>query len=190
MALVVGFSGSPRPHGNTHFLVREVLAGAAGAGAETRFYDLNRTPVQGCQACMKCKEPDHRGRCATEDAFAEMNKAVYAAEGIVLGAPVYIGYWSGQAKTFIDRWYCWRSRDGWHLPAGKRALIICTCGAGAESYQDLLDRQVAWMNRLGMNARGLMAASLSGPGAAASRPELVEQARIEGRRLAGPHIEK
>jgi multimeric flavodoxin WrbA len=186
MGLVVGFSGSPRAHGNTNFLVREVLAAASAEAAETRFFDLNATAVAGCQACMKCKDAGHRGRCAVEDGFAEMNKAIHAADALVCGAPVYIGYWSGQFKLFMDRWYCWRSSEGWHLPAGKRALMICTCGAKAESYQDLLDRQVAWMkDRLSMDARGLMAASLSGPGAAAARPELVEQARAEGRRLAG-----
>jgi multimeric flavodoxin WrbA len=185
VGLVVGFSGSPRAHGNTHFLVRETLAAAAAAGAETKFFDLNLNTISGCQACMKCKEPDHRGRCAVEDAFTEMNEAMQAADGMVFGAPVYIGYWSGQAKLFIDRWYCWRSSEGWHLPSGKRALMICTCGAKAESYQDLLDRQVTWMGRLGMDAHGLMAASLSGLDAARSRPELVEQARAEGRRLAG-----
>lgn len=186
MSLVVGFSGSPRAHGNTHFLVREALAAAAAEGAETRFFDLNATPVAGCQACMKCKEAGHRGRCAVEDGFGEMNKAIHAADAIVFGAPVYIGYWSGQAKLFMDRWYCWRSSEGWHLPTGKRALMVCTCGAKAESYQDLLDRQVEWMSgRLGMIARGLMAASLSGPGAAAARPDLVAQARADGRWLAG-----
>ena len=109
MSLVVGFSGSPRPDGNTHFLVHSVLAAARAAGAEVRFYDLNEQAVKGCQACMKCKEDGHEGRCAVDDAFTAMNEDLHRADALVFGAPVYIAYWSGQAKNFIDRWY-WRSR--------------------------------------------------------------------------------
>lgn len=185
MPFVVGFCGSPRKDGNTSYLVHEVLAAAAAAGAETRSYDLNDPPVAGCQACMTCKEEGHFGRCAHKDVFGEMNRDILRADGVVFGAPVYIGYWSGQAKNFIDRWYCFRSRGGWELPPGKRALMICACGAQASSYQDLLDRQVAWMRRIGMDARGLMAAGLSGKGAAKSRPELGVRAQVEGRWLAG-----
>lgn len=185
MSFVVGFCGSPRKNGNTSYLVHEVLAAAAAAGAATKFYDLNDPPVAGCQACMTCKEEGNFGRCAHDDAFAEMNRDILRADGVVLGAPVYIGYWSGQAKNFIDRWYCFRSRSGWEFPQGRRALMICTCGAQALSYQGLLDKQVEWMRRIGMDARGLMAAGLSGRDTARNRPELGEQARAEGRRLAG-----
>jgi multimeric flavodoxin WrbA len=185
VSFVVGFSGSPRPDGNTHHLVETALASAAAAGAEVRFYDLNATPVRGCQACMACKEPDHRGRCAVDDAFSAMNEDLKRADGLILGAPVYIGYWSGQAKNFIDRLYCWRSRQGWEIPAGKRALVVCTCGAKAESYQDLLDRMVAFFDHAGMAARGLMAASLSGKDAARGRAELTAEAAAAGRWLAG-----
>jgi multimeric flavodoxin WrbA len=185
MPFVVGFCGSPRKGANTSYLVKEVLAGAAAAGAETRFHDLNDPPVHGCQACMACKEESHFGRCAHHDAFEAMNQDILRADGIVFGAPVYIGYWSGQAKSFIDRWYCFRSRAGWHFPPGKRALMICTCGAQTSSYQDLLDRQVAWMRRIGMDAQGLMAAGLSGKDAARGRAELGEQARSLGPWLAG-----
>ncbi len=184
MAFVVGFSASPRKDGNTRFLVERALAAAAAAGAEVRLYDLNETPVQGCQACMKCKEPGHLGRCALDDCFTAMNEDMRRADGFVFGAPVYIGYWSGQAKSFIDRWYCFRSSDGYHFPPGKRAAMICTCGAKAESYQELLDKQVAWMTRLGMDTRGLMAGSMSGKDAARSRAELAAAADDLGAWLA------
>jgi multimeric flavodoxin WrbA len=183
--IVVGFSGSPRPDGNTHFLVKEALAAAEAAGAEVRFYDLNETPVRGCQACMACKEPGHEGRCAVDDAFTAMNEDIRRADALVFGAPVYIGYWSGQAKNFIDRWYCYRSRNAYHFPPVKRAAMVCTCGADAESYQGLLDKQVSWMtDRLGLDTRGLMAANLSGKDAAAGRVELVSKAREIGAWLA------
>jgi len=185
MALVIGVSGSPRPDGNTHYLVQSALAAAAAAGAETRFYDLNADAVRGCQACMACKEPEHRGRCAVEDGFSQISDDLRRADGLILGAPVYIGYWSGQAKNFIDRLYCWRSRDGWALPPGKRAAFVCTCGAGAESYQGLLDQGVAMLRRMGMDARGLMAAGLGGKDAARQRPELAGDAERLGAWLAG-----
>lgn len=184
MSFVVGFSGSPRRDGNTHFLVKEALAAAEAAGAKVRFYDLNETPVSGCQACMACKEPGHEGRCAVDDAYTAMNKDMWRADAIVFGAPVYIGYWSGQAKNFIDRWYCFRGREGYHFPPGKRAAFICTCGAKAESYQDLLDKQVAWMRRLGMETKALMAASMSGKDAASGNAALKAEANAIGTWLA------
>jgi multimeric flavodoxin WrbA len=186
MALVIGFVGSPRTDGNTSFLVREALAAAAQGGAATRLYDLNQPPVRGCQACMTCKEPGHEGRCAVDDAFTAMNRDLWQADAIVFGAPVYIGAWSGQAKNFIDRWYCFRGRDAYHFPPIKRALMICTCGAKPEAYQDLLDKQVGWMrDRLGMVTHGLMAGSMAGKDAASSRADLVAAARREGAWLVG-----
>lgn len=115
-----------------------------------------------------------------------MNEDLRQADAIIFGAPVYIGYWSGQAKNFIDRWYCFRSRTAYHFPPVRRAVMACTCGAGAESYQALLDKQVSWMSdRLGMETRGLMAASLSGKDAAAAgRAELMSEAREMGLWLA------
>lgn len=181
MALVVGFVGSPRTDGNTGFLVHEALAAAAQAGAETKLYDLNQPGVRGCQACMKCKEPGHEGRCAVDDAFTAMNQDLWRADAIVFGAPVYIGAWSGQAKTFIDRWYCFRGRDAYHFPPIKRALMICTCGATPEAYQGLLDTQVGWMrDRLGMDTHGLIAGSMAGKATASYRADLAEAARREG----------
>jgi multimeric flavodoxin WrbA len=46
---VIAINGSPRKNGNTATMLKEVLAGAADAGAETRFIHLNDLDMKGCQ---------------------------------------------------------------------------------------------------------------------------------------------
>ncbi len=99
---VIGIVGSPRENGNTAALVRQMLKGAAEAGADTEVFYLNKLNFRGCQACMYCKSHDV---CKQEDDMARVIEEIKKADGIIIGSPVYIGYVSGQTKLFLDRLY-------------------------------------------------------------------------------------
>lgn len=98
---VVGFVGSPRKKGNTLAMVNEVLRGARDAGAETEIHVLNALNMKGCQACYKCQTPD--GRCVQKDDMQKLYDAIFSADGVVIGSPVYMLQVTGQTKTFVDR---------------------------------------------------------------------------------------
>lgn len=100
MSKVIGFSGSPRKDANTDRLVRQVLAGAAEAGAETKFFHVAELGVQGCKSCYHCKT---HLTCSIPDGMQALLAEVLSADAVVLGTPVYMGQMSGQLKIFVDR---------------------------------------------------------------------------------------
>ena len=102
MATVLGFSGSPRLDANTDTLVHAVLAGAASAGAETRFFRVQDMNMRPCCACMWCRE--NRG-CAMKDEFSPLWPELFAADAVVIGSPVYMWQMTAQTKTLVDRLY-------------------------------------------------------------------------------------
>ena len=97
---VVGFSGSPRKDANTDRLVRQVLAGAKAAGAETKFIRIADLKISGCISCYHCKTHD---TCSIKDDMQDIYKDIHGADACVIGSPVYMGQVSGQTKIFWDR---------------------------------------------------------------------------------------
>jgi multimeric flavodoxin WrbA len=123
---VIGIVGSPRRNGNTNAVVQQVLEGAAEAGAETRTFLLNEMDYRGCQACDYCKIHD---KCKLEDDLAELFNEITEADGIIFGAPIYFGQFSGQMRLFLDRCYSLINADfSARLPAGKKAVIVVAQG--------------------------------------------------------------
>ena len=122
MKTVIGIVGSPRKGGNTDILVRQVLAGAAAEGDETKIFYLEDLEYQGCQGCRYCKMNEG---CRVEDDMTLLYQELIAADGIVLGTPVYFGQMSGQTKLFLDRWYALMNPDfSSRLPAGKKMVLV------------------------------------------------------------------
>ena len=102
---VLGVVCSPRKGGNTEFLMCEALGGAKENGADIellRISDMNIAPCDGCEACHQT------GKCRIKDDMQKLYKKILAADGIILGSPVYFWSVSGQAKTFMDRTYALR----------------------------------------------------------------------------------
>lgn len=97
---VLAMSCSPRKSGNTEILLNEALDGAKAEGAEVELYRIsgkNILPCDGCWTCMK------EGQCHIKDDMQELYEKLLAADGIILGTPIYFYGMTAQAKTFIDR---------------------------------------------------------------------------------------
>ena len=100
---VLGISGSPRRGGNTDILIETALAELAGAGIETEFLSLADRPVKPCTACRGCFAADEI-RCVQEDpAFEGILEKFAAADGILVGSPVYFGSATPQTMALLDR---------------------------------------------------------------------------------------
>ena len=125
--LILGINGSPRgERGATMRLVRAVLAGAKEGGAEVEALNLVDHDLRFRNACSTCHTD---GDCAFEDDFPAVYGRIRAADGIVLGSPVYIDLVSGQMKLLIDR-----MADGIQCQslAGKYGCAVATSGDHAE----------------------------------------------------------
>jgi multimeric flavodoxin WrbA len=154
---ILGISGSPRGlRSGTRLLVERVLDGARVAGAEVEFVDLGDVYVAYCVACDSCHA---KGTCSRTDEFAPLREKMLAADGLVLGSPLYFNSVTAQLKTVIDR-----LADVIHcqLFLGKYACSVCVSG-GPEH-----ELGVTYMNgvlvRLGCSAVGGVGASRSIPG--------------------------
>jgi multimeric flavodoxin WrbA len=109
---VIGFNGSARKDGNTSILIQKVFDELETEGIETKLVNLGPQSVNGCLACLKCFEKKD-GHCVQDkDNLNQWLDEMAAADGIVLGTPVYFANISGQIKCFMDRaWMVARAND-------------------------------------------------------------------------------
>lgn len=99
---VIAINGSPRKRGNTEILIREVLRVLEKKGIETELIQIGGKKVNGCVACMKCKE-EMDGRCHKKnDLLNEVISKMIAADGILIGSPVYFSDLTPETKALID----------------------------------------------------------------------------------------
>lgn len=100
---VLGISGSPRPGGNTDILVHLALDVLAEQGIETEFLSLADRPIKPCVACRGCAKADRLDCVQHDPAFEGMVERFAAADGILLGSPVYFGSATPQIMALLDR---------------------------------------------------------------------------------------
>ncbi|MGC8864066.1 MAG: flavodoxin family protein, partial [Armatimonadota bacterium] len=98
---IIGVCGSPRGHRSaTMHLVERVLDGARATGADVELVDVCDLKIDYCAACDACHAT---GFCSRNDEFALLKEKMLAADGLVLGSPLYFNSVSAQLKTVIDR---------------------------------------------------------------------------------------
>lgn len=130
---VIGFNGSARKDGNTSVLIQKVFDELEAEGIETRLVNLGPQSVNGCLACMKCFE-NKDGHCVQKkDGLNDWLDEMAAADGIILGTPVYFANISGQIKCFMDRaWMVARANDNM-FKRKVGAAVVAARRAGAVS---------------------------------------------------------
>ena len=102
---LMAINGSPRKIWNTATLLKKALKGAASQGAETELvhlYDLN---FKGCISCFACKIRGGKsyGRCAVKDDLRPILEKIAAADGLILGSPIYFGIVTGEMRSVMER---------------------------------------------------------------------------------------
>ncbi len=98
---VLAISGSPRPQGNTRLLLQEALQTLEQEGLETEYISLHDRQILPCRACLKCAQ--EKNRCAQEDDFLPIYEAMAAADGLIVGSPVYFGSATPNLMALLDR---------------------------------------------------------------------------------------
>ena len=114
---VLAISGSPRPQGNTRLLLETALKVLEGHGIATEYLSLHGKDIRPCLACMKCAKD--KNRCAQEDDFMPVFEAMAAADGLIVGSPVYFGSATPNLMALLDRaGYVARQGDNRLRPQG------------------------------------------------------------------------
>ncbi|MCQ2444444.1 MAG: flavodoxin family protein [Mailhella sp.] len=97
---VLLINGSPHPKGCTFTARSEVAATLEAEGVTAEILQVGSLPVRGCLGCYKCRET---GRCVIDDIVNEAAAKFAAADGLVIGSPVYYASPNGTMLSFLDR---------------------------------------------------------------------------------------
>lgn len=98
---VIGINGSARKDGNTALILRVVFEALEAEGIETELVQLHGRRIDGCKGCFACKG---EGECVfAKDDFNECFAQMLAADGIVLGSPVYSADVTSGMKALLER---------------------------------------------------------------------------------------
>ena len=134
MAKVLLINGSPHVHGCTAAALAEVEKNFQTEGLETELIQVGAKSIRGCIACGRCGE---LGRCVFEDAVNETAPKLRAADGIVIGSPVYYGSPNGTLLSFLDRLF-YSTPFSKHMKVGA-AVVSCRRGGNTASF-DVLNK--------------------------------------------------
>lgn len=129
---VLLINGSPRRNGCTFTALSEVEKTLNLEGIETELVQLGAKAVQGCIACGRCRT---LGRCAFDDLVNETAPKLEAADGLVVGSPVYYASANGGLIAFLDRLFYSTPFDK-TMKAGA-AVLSCRRGGASASFDEL-----------------------------------------------------
>ena len=132
---VLMINGSPRKNGCTFTALNEVAGQLNKAGISTEIFHLGKDPVQDCTACLKCAKT---GYCAFDaNGVNRCIDLLEAANGLVIGSPVYFAGPTGSLCSFLDRIFYRKA----HKYAFKPAATVGSCRrAGSVTSFDRLNK--------------------------------------------------
>lgn len=97
---VLIINGSPHPKGNTYTALHEMEQVFNAEGIETEIVTVGNKPLRGCIACNSCAE---KGKCVFDDEVNALAPKFEAADGLVIGSPVYYASANATLIACLDR---------------------------------------------------------------------------------------
>ena len=129
---VLLINGSPKANGNTALALKEMEKVFAGQGIETETVHVGNKAVRGCIACRSCAKT---GKCVFDDIVNEVAPKFEAADGIVVGSPVYYAGPNATTTAFLDRLF-FSTRFDKTMKVGA-AAVVCRRGGASASFDRL-----------------------------------------------------
>ena len=134
MSKVILLNGSPHAHGCTAAALDEMMRVFEAEGIETELIHVGAKNIRGCISCNKCSEA---GKCVFDDLVNEVAPKFEAADGLVIGSPVYYGSPNGTLLAFLDRLF-YSTPFSKHMKVGA-AVVSCRRGGNTASF-DVLNK--------------------------------------------------
>ncbi len=129
---VLLINGSPRPKGNTYTALAEMAKIFEQEGVECELLQIGHLPIRGCLGCRSCMAS---GKCVIDDIVNEVAPKLAAADGIVIGSPVYYASANGTLISFLDRLF-YSTRFDKTMKVGA-ALAVARRGGTTATYDEL-----------------------------------------------------
>ncbi len=131
---VLLLNGSPHPNGCTATALKEMISVFDAEGVETELIYVGNKNIRGCIACGSCMK---NGKCVFDDLVNEMAPKFEAADGLVIGSPVYYASPNGTILSFVDRLF-YSTRFSKHMKVGA-AIVSARRGGNTASF-DVLNK--------------------------------------------------
>ena len=129
---VLLINGSPRANGNTALSLTEMQKVFEAEGIETETIHVGKQPVRGCVGCGGCSK---KGKCVFDDVVNEVAPKFEAADGIVVGSPVYYAGPNATVQAFMDRLFYSASFDK-TMKVGA-SVAVCRRGGASATFDRL-----------------------------------------------------
>ena len=129
---VIAINGSPRKDGNTWSALETACKVLNEQGIETEIVNVGNMNITGCKACGACSG---KGACVINDGFNEVAEKAAAADGIIVGSPVYYAGVNGTLKCFLDRFFYVHSSKMRFKPAA--AVVALRRSGVTHTYQTI-----------------------------------------------------
>lgn len=134
MAKVILLNGSPRANGCTAAALAEMEKVLREEGVETELIQVGGKCIRGCIACGRCADA---GKCVFDDLVNEVAPKFEAADGLVVGSPVYYASPNGTIISFMDRLF-YSTPFTKHLKVG--AAVVSARRGGNTAAFDVLNK--------------------------------------------------
>ena len=126
---IVLLSGSPKPNGNTMQLMQECSKEIEALGVDAEIVSFAGKKIEACIACGRCSK---EGKCGLDDGLNEIIDKIRAADGLIVGTPVYFGTARGDVMCALQRiGYVSMNTD--HFLAGKVGGPIAVARRGGQT---------------------------------------------------------
>jgi multimeric flavodoxin WrbA len=177
---VVAIVGSPRPKGNTNYLVDQALQEISNHGIETEKIMLSQYRINGCLGHENCSS---FAACQQKDDAPAILEKFSTADGIILATPVYYYNMTAQMKTFIDRNY-FLYTHGIGLKARCAGVIVVAGGSAIDITVRALKRCFRVQGDKPEERTITLTGYASRAGEVKNQPALIEEARDLGKKMA------
>lgn len=166
--------------------MNKILEGARAQGANTQVFSASEFNIKPCQGCLGCAKGDG---CVIKDDMQKIYAALKSAEALVLGAPIYMGQMSAQAKAFTDRLFAqitprfsprFKKEN-----AGKKLILVWTQGnPDVDKFKEYLDYTKKMFGMLEFDVRDVVVVAGTRSAAASEQEDLGERLQSAGAELA------
>ena len=127
-------NGSPNGKGCIHTALTLAAEVLNAQGIETEEIHVGNQAIRGCIACGSCKKT---GKCVFDDLVNEVAPLFEAADGLVIGSPVYYASPNGTLLSLLDRLF-YSTHFSKHMKVGA-AVVSARRGGNTASF-DVLNK--------------------------------------------------
>ena len=130
---VLLINGSPHREGCTYTALSEAAAQLEKRGVDTEIFWIGNRPIRRRIDCKSCWG---KGACVfQDDCVNQCIQKITAADGLVVGSPVYFGGIAGGLKCVLDRVFYDAKRLFFYKPAA--AVVSCRRGGASGTFDAL-----------------------------------------------------